>query len=419
MTEFVNLVAEKAVVASAITKYSDVFSAVSVDDFTSPLYRLVYATIQKLYDEKQEVTFATLFTSLRSESAQSAVDFMSEFQQAQAEVFPEAMIREVADLGKKRRYAEVMRGMYERLRREPIEEVTSFHDTSVRGLSSVDRTAQTYGANGIGLERFKNQFTPTGLLMLDEIIHGVMPGQLIILAARTAGGKTALGLKMAMNLSQRGAVPFFSLEMLANEIELRMVCMESEIDMPSIGRGELTAEQARRFDAADEACIRKYHNLRIYDQIASIDGIVSLSRRERMRGALSCIVVDYIQLVRTRRHKDRHLEVGEVSRELKQLGKELGCPVIALAQLNRAADGEEPQLSHLRESGSLEQDANVVIFIYQDEADKGTDRSSLIVAKNRQGRVGKKQILFRREHLKFGAMVQQEVMGPYENPRRK
>lgn len=415
--EFTNLIAEKAVAASAITKYSDVFSPVSADDFTTPLYRIVYATVQKLYEEKREISFATIFTAIKSEAAPLAMEFMTEFQQAQAEVFPEPMIREVSELGKKRRYAELLRGMYERLRKEPIEEVTSYHDQNVRGLSSVDHTALTYGSDGIGLERFKNQFTPTGLSMIDEIIHGVMPGQLILLAARTAGGKTALGLRIAMNLSLKAPALVFSLEMLASEIELRIICMEAEIDMPSIGRGDLTAEQRERFDRADIECVKKYRNLRIYDQIASIEWIVAMARRNRMKGPLSCIVVDYIQLVKTKKSRERHLEVAEVSRELKQLGKELGCPVIGLAQLNRLADGEEPQLSHLRESGSLEQDANVVIFLYQHEDDKGTDRSTLIVAKNRQGRVGKKNIMFKREHLKFGQFMPYEVVGAYENPK--
>ncbi len=240
---------------------------------------------------------------------------------------------------------------------------------------------------------------PTGFTRLDHLTSGLQGADLIILAARPSMGKTALALNLARNAAVENNVPVavFSLEMSKEQLSMRMLCSEARVDSSRLRGGFLNPDDWNRItDAAgalSEAPI-------FIDDSADISAtsIRTKSRRLKMDKDLGLVIIDYLQLMRGRVTAERRdLEISEISRSLKLLAKELNVPVLALSQLNRKLEersDKRPQLSDLRESGALEQDADVVAFIYRDDVynkdennpKRGT--AEIIVAKQRNGPTG-------------------------------
>jgi replicative DNA helicase len=255
---------------------------------------------------------------------------------------------------------------------------------------------------------------PTGFKELDKLLAGLHKGDLCILAARPSVGKTALALNMAVNAAKAGtAVAIFSLEMGAEQLVQRVLCAEARINLQDVRTGFVKDADWYAIHTA----MGKLANLEFYvDDTPSIS-ILELrakARRQLRDKPKGLIVVDYLQLMQPqgRRSENRQTEIAEISRGLKILGKELGVPVLALSQLSRAVEqraGKRPQLSDLRESGAIEQDADVVMFI-----DRNTDPHSddeegrpqkgvaeIIVAKHRNGPTGQVPLVFMERFTKF------------------
>jgi replicative DNA helicase len=254
---------------------------------------------------------------------------------------------------------------------------------------------------------------PTGFRDFDQLTAGLQPSDLIIIAARPSMGKTAFALNIARNVGMRmrqprEAVAVFSLEMSKEQLALRMLCSEGRIDSSRLRRGYLDkSEWGRLVNAANDLSdtpifIDDSPGLSVLDLRAK-------SRRLQSEHGLSLIIIDYLQLLRGRgRVESRQQEISEISRSLKALAKELKVPVIALSQLSRAVEqrgDRKPQLADLRESGAIEQDADVIVFIYRDEMydketkDKGI--AKLIVGKQRNGPTGDIDLAFLREYARF------------------
>lgn len=266
----------------------------------------------------------------------------------------------------------------------------------------------------------------TGFLDLDMMTAGLHPSDFIILAARPSMGKTALALNIAQNVAIRGArkdeapkkVAFFSLEMSREQLVQRMLCSEAEIDAQRLRAGgekrDDAAEQdfwTRVWQAADR--LAESHLFIDDTPGLSIMEMRSKARRLQSQEGLDLIVVDYLQLMQGsvgRNSSDnRQQEVSEISRGLKALARELSVPVIALSQLSRSVEARQvkkPMLSDLRESGSLEQDADMVMFLYREDYYRSADEepthiTELILAKHRNGPVGRINLFFRNEFTKF------------------
>jgi replicative DNA helicase len=254
---------------------------------------------------------------------------------------------------------------------------------------------------------------PTGFRDFDQLTAGLQPSDLIIIAARPGMGKTSFALNIARNVGvrvrePRQAVAIFSLEMSKEQLALRMLCAEAEIDSSRLRRGYLDKnEWGRLVNAANE----------LSDTPIFIDDSPSLTaldirakaRRLQAEHGLGLIIVDYLQLLRGRgRVENRQQEISEISRSLKALAKELKVPVVALSQLSRAVEQRNmriPQLADLRESGAIEQDADLIAFIYRDEVydkdtkDKGI--AKIIIGKQRNGPTGEIELQFSREYARF------------------
>jgi replicative DNA helicase len=253
---------------------------------------------------------------------------------------------------------------------------------------------------------------PTGFSRFDTLTSGMQASDLIILAARPSMGKTALALNIARNAAVESGAPtaIFSLEMSKEQLSMRMLCAEARIDSAKLRNGFFTQEDWQRINEAAS----RLTTAPIYiddNGDCSVLDIRAKSRRLKMDKGLGLVIIDYLQLMRANtRSERRDLEISEISRSLKALAKELHLPVLALSQLNRKLEersDKRPQLADLRESGALEQDADIVAFIYRDEVynkepnnpKKGT--AEIILAKHRNGPTGIVPLTFLNIYTRF------------------
>jgi replicative DNA helicase len=251
----------------------------------------------------------------------------------------------------------------------------------------------------------------TGYMELDKLLSGLQPSELLILAARPSQGKTALALNLAENISIRAGMPvaFFSLEMSKESLLQRLVASVAQIDAHKFRSGHLSREDWRRMTEA----LGTISSAPLWIDDAGSTSVLEIgakARRLKREKGLSLVVVDYLQLITGRgRFNNRQEEVSSISRGLKGLAKELQVPVLVLSQLTRAPEREErgPQLSDLRESGAIEQDADVVMFIYRphwskmDASPEERDQAEIQVAKQRNGPTDKVRFVFRSRLTRF------------------
>lgn len=251
---------------------------------------------------------------------------------------------------------------------------------------------------------------PTGFVDLDRISCGLQPSDLIILAARPSMGKTSLALSIAHQVAVKQNVPVavFSLEMSKEQLVQRLLCAEARVDQYRLRTGNLREEDWERL--SDAMAVLSEIPLFIEDTVVgSVREMRVKAKRLQAEKGLGLVVIDYIQLMQSgKRVENRQQEISQISRGLKGLAKELNVPVLALSQLSRAVESRQdkkPQMSDLRESGSLEQDADVVMFIYRDEYyNPESDKkgvAEIIIAKQRNGPVGSLELGFLKEFTRF------------------
>jgi replicative DNA helicase len=263
----------------------------------------------------------------------------------------------------------------------------------------------------------------TGFRGLDNLTSGLQKSELIVIAARPAMGKTSLALTLAQHaaLESNAVVGIFSLEMSAESLATRMLCSEGNVDAQKFRSGYLSNEEWSRLGKA----LGKLADARIFiDDTPAISVLEMRAKARRLateQKQLDMIVVDYLQLMSgsARRFESRQQEVSQISRELKALAKELNVPLVALSQLSRAPENRtdhRPQLADLRESGAIEQDADLVAFIYREEAYKRTDENrniaELIVAKQRNGPTDTLYLAFLNQFARF-TDLDKDALGSY------
>jgi replicative DNA helicase len=240
---------------------------------------------------------------------------------------------------------------------------------------------------------------PSGFSDLDKITNGFKPSDLIIVAGRPSMGKTAFALSCAIKIAAQGIpVAFSSLEMSKEQIAMRAISTIARVDLHKMQQGYLSENEKRKCVEAD----KKFHDLPVWIDDTPAQSIIHLRNKIRLlqkKNDIQIVFIDYLQLIRTNnRHESREREVAEISSRLKALAKELNIPVVALAQLNRELEkrsDKRPILSDLRESGSIEQDADLILFLYREEVYKRDktreeDRgiAEIIVGKHRNGKLG-------------------------------
>ena len=257
--------------------------------------------------------------------------------------------------------------------------------------------------------------TSTGYPDLDELLSGLKKTELILLAARPAMGKSAFALNIATNVALRARVPavIFSLEMSKEQCAHRILCSQAMVDSRDFENGNLQDKDWQKIAVASGE-IAESAGIFIDDTPGiTVGEIRAKCRKLKLEKNIGLIVIDYLQLIQgNTRTNSREQEIAEISRSLKIIAKEVDVPIIALSQLSRALEAREnhrPMLQDLRESGSIEQDADIVMFIYRDDyyrKDEAppTNIAEIIVAKNRSGPLGKRELLWMPKYTKFASM---------------
>ena len=274
------------------------------------------------------------------------------------------------------------------------------------------------------LERINNRRdggitgVPTGITELDELTNGLQNSDLIILAARPGVGKTSFAMTIAANAAIRYGknVAFFSLEMDGIQLAQRLLCSQAQVDQSRLRNGKLSSDEIKKIIAA----VTPINQAPLFVDDNADLGIMELMSKARQlkhKGHLDLLIIDYLQLMKTGKEENRAVAIGAISRGLKILAKELSIPVIALAQLSRKVEEkgrERPQLSDLRESGSIEQDADMVWFVerpfVQTHKDEDRYKATLIVAKHRNGSVKDIDMSFVPEYTTFYDATEQQGM---------
>ena len=292
-------------------------------------------------------------------------------------------------------------------------EFRSIQEVLFKTQSDLEKLAQT-----------KNEITglQTGFYDLDKITSGLHPNELIIVAARPAMGKTAFALNLATNIAMYNNTPvaLFNMEMGAEQLVMRMLSSQGQIDGYKLRNGRLEHNDWKRVNEA----ISRLSDTKIY--IDDTPGMTISEIRAKCRrlasseSGLGIVIIDYLQLINgsAKYAGNRQQEVSEISRSLKTLAMELDIPIVALAQLSRTVEGREekrPLLSDLRESGSIEQDADIVAFLYRDDyytkqisIDENTSKSEFIIAKHRNGPTTTIDLVFKRNTSTFVSMLKEE-----------
>jgi replicative DNA helicase len=405
------------------------------DDFYRYEHRLIFSAIASFINASKPADVITVFERLKSEGKADEVGGL---------VYLDSLAQYVPSAANIRRYAEIVRDHAMRRKMIGLADEISASSFSPAGKSAADLVDEAqakifalgemhadremvHDIDSLVVEmietveaRSKNENSVyglrTGFYDLDRLTCGLQPGDLIVLAARPAMGKTSLALNIAENVSLNEGLPVavFSMEMGAGQLTLRIVSSISRVNQTRLRSGKLTGDEWPRFVEGIE---------RMRGMKTSIDETPAITAARlrtsarkiarRHGGKLGLIVVDYIQLMSTTSKDDnRSNALGEISRGLKQLAKEMNCPIIALSQLNRGVEqraDKRPMMSDLRESGNLEQDADIVAFIYRDDYynkdSKEPGIAEVIIAKHRNGPTATIRLAWLKELTKFESLA--------------
>ena len=399
------------------------------DDFYKPAHQAVFQAVVDLFDANEPIDAVTLSESLRRNGELERVGGVSFLTELIDTVPTASNVDDYAGIVEehalRRRLLRVggQLGTLASTIGEPIAEVLDRAEQSVfavserrigQGLSPIDPLLGPAIETAEELNRLGDEVTgiSTGYRDIDNKLAGLHPTNLVVVAARPGMGKTALALNIAQHVAvQDKPVAIFSLEMSREEIVTRMLCAQGRIDSQRLRTGRLTESDFTKLSNAASVLYKK--PIFVDDSPGlTVTEIRAKARRMRRRPGLELLIVDYLQLMNASAGENRQQEIALISRQLKNLARELNVPVIAVSQLNRALETREdkrPRLGDLRESGAIEQDADVVLFIYRHEyyhpeAQETKGIAEVNVAKHRQGAVGRVDMTFLPEFTLFADM---------------
>ena len=446
-----NIAAEQSVLGAMLIDNKTINTAAAAlqpEDFYRPSHQIVYQAMLNLYNRHEPVELLSLINELKHMDKLNDVGGVS-FITMLGNIVPTAAgaeyhVRMVAEEALRRRCLETGKGIAAMSRDVTVDarSLIASAEMEIRRLSANQRSTgfvpihdimpETVDRIGSRLEKgVAVTGLPTGFGDLDRLINGLQRSDFIILAARPSVGKTALALNIAANIALRGAkegeapkrIAFFSMEMSKSQLVHRMVCTEAEVDSD-----ELIPEPETTDEDKTDVMNRVWE---AYDKIAgasifindtaglTIQQVLSSIRQLQAEGGVDLIIIDYLQLMQANGgqnySRNRQYEVSQISRELKALARDVDVPVLALSQLSRCVElrpNKRPMLSDLRESGSLEQDADIVMFLYRENyynSEEPSHITELIVAKHRNGPTGKINLYFKSDCTKFVGLNEKEI----------
>ena len=425
--------AEQSVIGSMLMDREAIMAAseiVTSEDFYQHQYGIVFEAMLELYNEGKPVDLITLQERLREKEVPpevSSLEFIKDLLnttltsanvRSYAQIVQEkSMLRKLIKVNEeiantcylaKERVEDIMedteRKIFNLVQKRSNGDYVPIKDVVLNALDKIEIASKNKGSvTGI----------PTGFVDLDYKTSGMQPSDLVLVAARPSMGKTAFVLNMAQHMAFRNGVTaaIFSLEMSKEQLVNRLLSLESRVDSQSIRTGNLSDEDWTKL--IEGAGIIGKSNLIIDDTPGiSVAELRSKCRKYKLEHNLGIIIIDYLQLMTGNKKTDsRQQEISDISRSLKEIARELSVPVVALSQLSRAVEqrpDHRPMLSDLRESGAIEQDADVVMFIYRDDYyNKDSEKkgiAEIIIAKQRNGPIGTVELVWLPNYTKFANM---------------
>ena len=425
--------AEQSVIGSMMMDSEAIMTASEIltsEDFYQRQYGILFDAMVELYNEGKAVDLVTLQDRLKEKDVPPEVTSLEFVKDILDTVYTSAHIRQYATIvhekamlrklirttegiantcyaGKESMediFVDTEKQIFDIIQQNTSGEYVPIKDVVLNVLDKIEMASKTKG-NVTGI--------PTGFIDLDYKTAGFQPSDLILVAARPSMGKTALVLNIAQHMAFREdvTVAVFSLEMSKEQLVNRLLSLESRVDSQSIRTGNLTDEDwSKLIEGA--GVIGKSHLIIDDTPGISVTELRSKCRKFKMEHNLGIIIVDYLQLMTGSKHSEsRQQEISDISRSLKAVARELNVPVVALSQLSRAVEqrpDHRPMLSDLRESGAIEQDADVVMFIYRDDYyNKDTAKpnvAEIIIAKQRNGAIGTIELAWLPQYTKFANM---------------
>ena len=423
--------AEQSVIGSMLMDREAIIAAseiVTASDFYQTQYGIMFETMVELFNEGKPVDLITLQDRLKEKDVPPEVSSLDFVRDIITTVPTSANVRSYANIVREKAVLRKLIHVNETIAntcyagKEPLDQILATTEKTIFDLLQSRGGGEFVPIRQVALNVLekievasKSQGSvtgiPTGFIDLDYKTSGMQPSDLVLIAARPSMGKTAFVLNLVDHVAVRKGLPcmVFSLEMSKEQLVNRMLAMESNVDAQKLRNGNLTDSD---WDAVVEGIgVIGNSNLIIDDTPGiSITELRSKCRKMKLEHGLSMIIIDYLQLMSGsgKSSDNRQQEISDISRSLKALARELNVPVVALSQLSRACEtrtDHRPMLSDLRESGAIEQDADVVMFLYRDDYyNKDTDTPNIaevIIAKQRNGPIGTVNLLWQPEFTKF------------------
>jgi len=425
-----NLEAEQSILGSILIDNANIYQVMEVldpDDFYRESHVKIYRAILDLFESGTPIDLITLTDELKKKSQLEEVGGPAYIAQL-TDMVPAAInvnhyariVREKAVL---RKLINISLGIASR-GLEEVKDVDEFLDEAEREIfriseqrikkSYYDLKSVTPNVVNMIMKRMKNKNyvtgVPTGFKDLDNLTSGFQPSNLIIIASRPSVGKTALGVNIALNAALKSGIPvgFFTIEMSKEEIVKRMLCVHAKVDSQKLISGYLSEKEATELVNAS----KELESAPIFIDDTSDINVLELrakARRLKAEHNVGIIFVDYLQLIQGPKNVDtREQEISHISRSLKALSKELEIPVVAMAQLSRQVEknpNKRPRLADLRESGAIEQDADLIAFLYREETKEAEESQAVvtevIIGKNRNGPTDIVKLVFLKKFTRF------------------
>ncbi len=423
--------AEQSVIGSMLMDKDAVIVAldmISAEDFYSKQYAILYETMLELFNEGKEMDLVVIQDRLREKNVAPELSSLEFIKEIITTVPTSANIKYYATIVKEKStlrkliklnedianscyagsdslediLARTEKDIFELLQSRTAKDIRSIEDIAKNVLYRIEAASRTREVvTGI----------PTGFIDLDYKTSGLQPSDLVLIAARPSMGKTAFVLNMVQHIAMKKELPcmIFSLEMSSEQLVQRMLAMETGIDSQKLRTGNLNDND---WDPLIRGVVDVSDSKIIIDDTPgiSVGELRSKCRKVKLEKGLSIVIIDYLQLMTgsSKRSENRQQEISEISRSLKALAREIKAPVVALSQLSRACEtrpDHRPMLSDLRESGAIEQDADIVMFLYRDDYyHKDTEHpneAEVIIAKQRNGPIGTINLMWKPETTRF------------------
>ncbi len=428
-----NLEAEQTVLGSLLIDKNAIFKVADqlrADDFYKPAHEKIYETILELFEKHHPIDILTLTNRLKEKEVLGDVGGSAYLAELTNQVTTSAHLEHFVKLVRDKKFLRDLIRASSQINEdvfEPTKEVEDIIDSIEQKILAISQKSAPQNFMLLrdelktAYERIEKlhqgkgmlRGVPTGFVDLDNMLSGLQNSDLVILGARPSLGKTTLALDIARHAALVGKVPVgvFSLEMSREQVIDRIIAAESQVPLWKLRTGRISDDT--EFQMIQASLERLSHAKIFIDDTPSpnIIQMRSMARRLQIEHGLGLLIVDYLQLIAPRTNSDNMVhQITEISRGLKSLGRELNVPILALSQLSRAVDQRDhkvPRLSDLRESGSIEQDADVVLFIYREGKDRTDatseekDAAEIIVAKHRNGPTGSVKLRFDPDRVVF------------------